>query len=153
MVYNVAGHSAIDLIDHGNAYFIADTALQNNVDRISFHITPHRIKAGVRRAIPPGAGFQQQLSGCALMVWKGKSFLQIYDRKFAVPDGLSVDFLIVSNNAVNNFQELESRIHIGQLILDSSNSTYFVTHFLDETKTLNTNIYSVLHEGAFELHI
>ena len=153
MVYNVVGHSAIDLIDHGNAYFIADTALQNNVDRISFHITPHRIKAGVRRTIPPGAGFQQQLSGCALMVWKGKSFLQIYDRKFAVPDGLSVDFLIVSNNAVNNFQELESRIHVGQLILDSSNSTYFATHFLDESKTLNTNIYSVLHEGAFELHI
>ncbi len=92
MVYNVAGHSAIDLIDHGNAYFIADTALQNNVDRISFHITPHRIKAGVRRAIPPGGGFQQQLSGCALMVWKGKSFLQIYDRKFAVPDGLKRRF-------------------------------------------------------------
>ena len=74
-------------------------------------------------------------------------------QNFAVPDGLSVDFLIVSNNAVNNFQELESRIHIGQLILDSSNSTYFATHFLDEAKTLNTNIYSVLHQGAFELHI
>ena len=39
MVYNVGGHSAIDLIDHGKAYFIADTALQNNVDKISFHIT------------------------------------------------------------------------------------------------------------------
>jgi len=153
MVYNVVGHSAIDLIDHGNAYFIADTALQNNVDRISFHITPHRIKAGLRRTTPPGAGVHQQLSGCALMVWKGKSFLQIYDQKFVVPDGLSVDFLIVSDNAVNNFQELQSRIHIGQLILDSSNSTYFVTHFLDESRILNTNIYSVLHEGAYELHI
>ena len=153
MVYNVAGHSAIDLIDHGNAYFITDTALQNNVDRISFHITPHRIKAGIRRAIPPAAGFQQQLSGCALMVWKGKSFLQIYDRKFAVPDGLSVDFLIISNNAVTSFQELASRIHIGQLILDSSNSTYFVTHFLNETKNFRANIYSVLHQGAFELYI
>jgi competence protein ComEC len=152
MVYNVAGHSAIDLIDRGNAYFIADTSLQKNVDRISFHITPHRIKAGVRRTLPP-AGFQQQLPGCALMVWKGKSFLQIYDQKFAVPEGLSVDFLIVSNNAVNNFRELESRIHIGFLILDSSNSSYFATHFLDETKTLMTNIYSVLHKGAFELHI
>ncbi len=63
--------------------------------------------------------------------------------------GLSVDFLIVSNNAVNNFQELESRIHIGQLILDSSNSNYFATHFLDEAKTLNYEHLFSITSGCF----
>ena len=74
-------------------------------------------------------------------------------QNFSVPHGLSVDFVIISNNAVADFQELESRIHIGHLILDSSNSKYFATHFLDQAKPFSTKIYSVLHQGAFELHI
>ena len=150
MVYNVGGHSAIDFIDHGKAYFIADTALQNNMDKISFHILPHRIKTGVRRTVQ---GLQHQLPGCALMVWRGKSFLQIYDSEFSVPHGLSVDFVIISNNSVRDLKRLESRIHIGHLILDSSNSKYFAARFLNQAKALSTKIYSVLHQGAFELHI
>ena len=153
MVYNVGGHSAIDLIDQGKAYFLTDTVLRSNSDKISYHITPHRIKAGIHNTMPPVESFERQLPGCLMMVWKGKSFLRIYDSKFFVPDSLSVDFVIVSNSAVKNIEELSSRVRIGQLILDSSNSHYFTTQVLKRTNTISTKIYSVLHQGAFELNI
>jgi competence protein ComEC len=152
MVYNVSGHSAIDLIDHGNVYFIADSALQDDRSKISFHITPHRIKIG-GKTIQPGNVFQRKLSGCALMVWKGKSFLQIYDPNFSIPVGVSVDYLIISRNAVKNLQELYQYIHMGQIILDSSNSRFLAEKLLEKNRNLQDKIYSVLHQGAFELQI
>jgi competence protein ComEC len=153
MVYNVGGHSAIDLIDQGKAYFLSDTVLGSNSDKISYHITPHRIKAGIRNTMAPGESFQRQLPGCLMLVWKGKSFLRIYDSKFFLPDSLSVDFVIVSNNAVKNIEELSSRVQMRQLILDSSNSHYFTTQILKKSNTISAKIYSVLHHGAFELNI
>ena len=77
MVYNVAGHSAIDFIDHGKAYFIADTALQNNMDKISFHLIPHRIKAGDAEQFW-GRWVSATASGLHIDGLEGKSFLQIY---------------------------------------------------------------------------
>lgn len=152
MVYNVSGHSAIDLIDHGNVYFIADSALENDRNKINFHITPHRIKIG-GKTIQPGNVFQRKLSGCALMVWKGKSFLQIYDPNFSIPAGVRVDYLIISRNAVKNLEELYGYIHMDQIILDSSNSRFLADMLLEKNKNLQDKIYSVLHQGAFDLQI
>lgn len=151
-VYNVSGHSAIDLIDHGKVYFIADSALQDDRNKINFHITPHRIKTG-GKTIQSGNVFQRRLSGCSLMVWKGKSFLQIYDPNFSIPTGVSVDYVIISRNAVKNLQDLYGSIHVGQIILDSSNSRYGASKLLEQNDIVQGKIYSVLHRGAFELQI
>ncbi|HEX6227045.1 MAG TPA: hypothetical protein VFZ52_21650, partial [Chryseolinea sp.] len=152
-VYNVSGHSAIDLIDHGKAVFVTDDELKHDAGKINFHITPHRIKAGVGSTKSPGDDLQRLLPGCVMVVWKGKSFLRIYDRDFVVPDGLSVDFVIVSNNAVPDIQKLQRRIQLRQLVLDSSNSYRFATQILNQHKTSLIKIYSVLHQGAFEQNI
>ncbi len=153
IVYNVKGHSAIDFIQHGQTHFVSDTALKNDKAKISFHIAPHRIKAGGGRTIAGGLGFRQELSGYTVMVWKGKTFLQIHDPAFILPPGIKVDFVIISNNAVKNLQALEKNIQMDQLIVDSSNSIYTATKLLEQAANTKSKTYSVLHQGAFELYL
>jgi hypothetical protein len=151
-VYNINGHSAFDLIDHGNVFFIADTTLLHDASKIDFHITPNRIKAGCR-TVADGRAHQRQRSGCALWVWHGKSILQIYDRRFSVPAGTNFDIVIVSHNAVENLSGLKAKIDIGQLILDSTNSKYFITKLLRQNEPLLIRLHSVPDDGAFDLYL
>ena len=152
VVYNVGGYSAIDLVDRGQVYFIADSALQKDADKIDFHITPYRVKTGARK-IYTANDFQQKLSGCSLFVWKGKSFLRIYDPAFFIPRGVQVDYVIASRNAVKDPHQLFEQIQMERLILDSSNSRYLTTKLLEQNNTDQHKIHSVLHQGAFELTI
>ncbi|WP_276369511.1 ComEC/Rec2 family competence protein [Chryseolinea sp. H1M3-3] len=153
IVYNVKGHFAIDFIQDGQSYFMGDTALQNDEAKIGFHITPHRTKAGVDKIITKRLAFRQELSGCALMVWKGKTFLQIHDPAFVLTPGIKVDFVIISNDAVKNLQALETYVQMDQLIVDSSNSVYSAEKLLEQAATTKARAYSVLHQGAFEFYL
>ncbi len=152
-IYNVRGHTAIDFMDRGQTFFIADSALFVDTEKIPFHITPHRIRTGVSESIHSGSAFQQELEGCSFMVWKGKSFLRIYDKKFSFPANTSVDFVIISNNAIRNLAEVSDLIKTDQLIFDSSNSVYSTSKLLEQMKAVQLKGYSVLHHGAFELYI
>ena len=153
MVYNVRGHSAIDMIDQGRAYFMADSLLENDAGKVSFHITPNRVKSGVKNIFLPGDAFQRRFPGCAVMVWKGKSVLLIKNMAYSFPSGISVDVVIVSNDAVKDLAVLTSQIQMKYLVLDSSNSNYNATRLLSQAASGLTKVYSVLHQGAFELNI
>jgi hypothetical protein len=122
------------------------------MNKIDFHITPHRLMTG-SKTIYTGDGIQQKLSGCSLFVWKGKSFLQIYESTFSAPQGVSVDYVIVSRNSVQHLDKLLGQIQMESLILDSSNSRYLATKLLEQNRTIQHKIHSVLHQGAFELTI
>jgi competence protein ComEC len=152
VIYDVGGYSAIDLVDRGQVYFIADSALQKDAGKIDFHIKPHRVKTGGIK-IHTANDFQQKLSGCSLFVWKGKSFLRIYDPAFFIPQGVHVDYVIASQNAVKDPHKLFEQIQMERLILDSSNSRYLTTKLLEQNNTAQHKIHSVLHQGAFELTI
>jgi competence protein ComEC len=152
-IYNVRGHTAIDMIDHGQTFFFADSGLLKDDSKIQYHIAPHRIKAGVNEAIFPANAFYRSLPGCTLMTWKGKTFLRIFDKNFRLPTGWQVDYVIVSNNAFTNWFELKNQIQLEKIIFDSSNSTYYVSKALEQMKDNSSKVYSVIHEGAFELLI
>jgi competence protein ComEC len=153
MVYNVGGHSATDLIDRGQAFFIADSVLQNDAAKINFHVTPNRVRAGVHAVFLTGDRIQQKFPGCSLVVWKGKSFLLIDKPEYVAPTGLSVDFVVVSNDAVKDLATLRAQVQMKQLILDSSNSRYIVARLLNQSTANSTDVYSVQQQGAFELNI
>ena len=153
MVYSVKGHTAIDLIDRGQTFFVADSVLLKDSDKIGFHITPHRIMLGVSETIHSGNGLLKDLRGCSLTVWKGKSILRIYDRDFHLPKNVSVNYVIISNNAVKDLTEVGGQIKMEYLIFDSSNTLYLTDKLLKQTKSVQASVYSVLHQGAFELYI
>lgn len=149
-VYNIPGHSAVEFTDCGRAYFVADSVLMANSDKIGFHILPHRVKLGVFNAVKFGDNLQRTFNGCRLMTWKGKSFLQVYDPSYILPDNIKVDFVIISNNAVTDIKKLNDHIRMDRLILDSSNSKSFGSKLLKQTAAFQLNVHSVIHQGAFE---
>src|SRR5690606_18197926 len=82
-VYNINGHTAIDFFDRGQYYFMADSVLKNNIQKINFHIASNRIKSGARSfgSLPV---IHDSGHGCALIVWNNLSLLQIYDSQFRI---------------------------------------------------------------------
>jgi competence protein ComEC len=147
-VYKVPGHTAIDLMDRGQAFFVADSMMRRDEQSLRYHVTPNRLLAGVRKA-HEGFSLIKSLKGCKLMSWHGKRILLVTARNFDVPDRFTVDWLIIANNAVDDIPALTRRITCEKVILDSSNSFFFAARFLDGAKLHNLEVHSVLHQGAF----
>ncbi len=145
-VYNVNGHTAIDLFDKGKVCFIGDSVLKKNLQKVNFHIASNRIKSGAV-TVDTVPIIENHAQGCSLIVWNDKFIVQIHDRQFKIPKGLKVDFLIISNNAVTNVEELNKQIQARNIILDSSNSRYKISSMT------GIGVHSVPHQGAFELKI
>ncbi len=153
IVYKVAHHSAFELIDHGQALFFTDLALYKDREKLRFHIQPNRLIGGVSIV---QRGYEKldniiKKDGCTLLVWKQKTILILKQGVFTLPKDLKVDYLIVSQNAIKDFAAIQNSIQANQIIFDSSNSFYYVDKMLKQAKELHINVYSVLHDGAFEV--
>jgi competence protein ComEC len=148
-VYSVAGHSAWDIIENGHVYFFTDSVLQNDRDKIRFHIRPNRLRSGVGE-ISNGneQAFTATRNGCRLVVCNGIRILHIEDKSTVLPANLSVDYVLLSKNARYNAKAL-SGVKFRKLILDSSNSFYFADRFLNDAQANGLAVHSVLHHGAF----
>ena len=147
-VYKVPGHSVLDLIDRGQTFFVADSVFRADVQKIRYHVSPNRIMTGVSR-VCVDLPYARVLKGCTLIVWNGKKILQITDRYFEVPGVLNVDWLIIGNNALPEIPKITSVVSFQKVILDSSNSLFFASRFLEAAKLYNLDVHSVLHQGAF----
>jgi competence protein ComEC len=146
--YNIPGHTAIDFIEAGRTNFVSDSAMAHDVSKIEFHVVPGRLLAGVRN-VQAGAAVSKELNGCALMVWNKKTIVQIKDPTFVVPANLEVDIIIISNNAVRSIGTLMSRVKAKEYIIDSSNSFRAASRLLEESQSLDIEITSLLHHGAY----
>jgi competence protein ComEC len=148
IVYKIPGHSVIDLLDRGHTFFLSDSVMQNDLQKIRYHVQPNRLQANVRKVTTrlPGA---YPLGGCTLIAWKGQTILQITGNDFSLPGPLSVDWLIIGNNALPEIDELPENLLFSKVILDSSNSFFFASRFLEAAKLFKLDVHSVLHHGAF----
>lgn len=147
-VYRVPGHSAIDLMECGRSFFLSDTTLEKDPQKLLYHVVPNRLLGGIRQ-VDPGAPFAKDIPGGRLIAWSGKIILQIHDASFALPASLEVDCLVIGNNAVSSIEALVSSVKVRKVVLDSSNSFLFASRFLRDAKLYNLEVHSVLHQGAF----
>lgn len=144
-VYRVPHHTALDLIDEGQAYFIADSVLQQKTSAVRFHIQPNRLNNGVDRV----ESVTQSLSATYRnWTWRGRSILLIRGPHAIPVTAIKADYVIISNNAVRNLSSL-CHINATEIILDSSNSYYFAERLRTQALAAGISVYSVLHEGAF----
>ncbi len=146
-VYYIPGHSVVDLIDRGHTFFLADSVIRTDVQKIRYHINPNRLIAGVEK-IRGDFPNTRALKGCKVLTWNGETILYITGREFEVPD-LSVDLVIIGNNAVAGIGDLLGKVTFKKVVLDSSNSFFFASRFLEGSKLYKLEVYSVLHQGAF----
>jgi competence protein ComEC len=144
VVYRVPGHSAIELIDQGQSIFLTDTVLIKDEERMRFHIRPNRLFTGVAQTenkVPKAFGGND----LTYFVWNSKKVLLVNNKNATFPKNISVDYLIVGNNALS-----PSRIKnlaFETLILDSSNSRAYLVQCKNQNK--DVHIHSVSEQGAF----
>lgn len=152
-IYKVPGHSAIDLIDSGHAYFLTDSLLVKDEEKIRFHIRPNRLTSGVDKVYHQDLSFVRQFQGARMIQWNGLLIAHITSRDFILPETSKPDWLIIGNNAVADLTKLPSNFKSAKIILDSSNSFYFTESFLKKSQTMKLDVYSVWHQGAFDFKI
>jgi competence protein ComEC len=147
-VYNIKGHSAMDLIDDGQAFFVTDSVFKQDAGNIRFHIKPNRLLAGVGIAFQDDELAQRDVAGGKLLSWKNRTFAVAMDSSFRIPAGVHLNFIIVSNNSVNNIEHCAAQAD--QVILDSSNSYYYSRRINDIAHRNNLNVHAVMIDGAFD---
>lgn len=148
MVYKVPGFSAVEFIEKGCSYFLADSGLLKAEEKIRFHIRPNRLMHEVKNvntdpqsSAPPEKGFR-------LVEFQENRILMIMKPIARLPS-IKVDLVIIGHNATS-LKTLKDNINFDEIILDSSNSFYFAEEMLREAKQLDIKVYSVLHNGAFK---
>jgi competence protein ComEC len=152
-IYKIPGHTAIDLIENGKAYFISDSLLRNDDSKISFHIKPNRLVAGTSRVLTGNSGLVREFHGGSVLHWSGVTILRINKPGIVLPDNFKADFVIVSNNAIFDVKRIPVELKKSKFILDSSNSFYFADSFLKKAELLDVDVHSILHRGSFEFRL
>ena len=149
VVYRVAGHSAMEWIDQGKSYFYADSALLIDEERIRFHIRPNRIACGVGTTYTNDHTFVKSANGLRYFNSCGAKVLLIDQKNGQLPNKVITDYVIIANNAVSSLDRILSSVTFNRLILDSSNSPFYVEKILKQASEKNISTHSVLTQGAF----
>jgi competence protein ComEC len=145
-VYRVPGRSAVDLIERGKTFFLADSSLRADAGSMRYHVAPYRLIAGVRHE--RHTVIARVFKGGELIVWNGQRILRVSEQNADLPPSMTVDWIIIGNNAVE-LAALAERVKCRTIVLDSSNSFFYASRFLEAAKLYKLDVYSVLHEGAF----
>jgi competence protein ComEC len=148
VVYRVNGHSVVEWIDNGRAYIFTDSMLLADRERIRFHIRPNWLLSGVQAVHTNNRMLFTDEEGLRFFAWSNMTVLQLTANTFKLPDRLEVDYLVISNNAVQ-YMDNFSAVKFRYLIVDSSNSWFTATRILKDATVAGVNVHSVLHAGAF----
>lgn len=133
--------------DHKKSYFIADSALASNEDRIRFHIAPYRLMNDVTSVQAGSIPFQKKVKGISLFYWNNKTIAYIDKKPGNIPVA-SVDYVVIGHNAISSWKEFR-RMRPGQIILDGSNSKGFTEKIKRLALADSISVYSVAGAGAF----
>ena len=149
IVYDVPKQRAIDFVEGNNNYFIATDDLQNNQNKMRFHIMHYRWERRVRQSTLIPDFFQEN------NYFKNGIYIQFFDQKillwdenFVKPDNTSIielDYIIVSEKAKLNLENINCK----QVIIDSSVSKYKWEQIKKECHKYDIPFYNVNTQGAF----
>jgi competence protein ComEC len=151
-IYNIPGHTAIDFAEYGKVQFIADNELMGDVSSADYFIRPNRCRQGIQKALISDS-LHREFEGCTIFAWQNRTILRIHSTAFRIPNELKVDYVIVSNDAVQNLGSVVDHLQTKEIILDSSNSFYRTKTMMAESENLSVPVYSVRHQGAFTIKI
>ena len=150
VVYNVRGHSVIDILNRGNAIHFADSLLLTNPQQIAYQLDNNRTANLVQSVYSADSlSIIRNLHGCRLIQWNNVTLLQIVHKDFSFTDDFPVDYVIIANNAVRSFKSIQRKVNGVKIIIDSSNSRGVAEKLMQESKQISQPVHSVLHSGAF----
>jgi len=156
-VYQVSGHTAIDLIYQRQTFFICDSLLSADTGKIEFQIKPNRMNQGIRdiQAIKAEKQnpmmFHETWIDYPFIYFRGKRIVMIDDNwKTGLPSELiPCDLAIFSGNPRISPEELKTQIGIKKVIIDSSVPFYRADQLMQIFQKEGIPCHSVRHAGAF----
>lgn len=165
-VYNIPGHSAINLIEGNDNVLFSDIKLLNNKSKLMFHVQNNWIQKGVESEKIVTLNKLTDRNPLSTLyitdnknVFVKRNYLQFFNEKMAIlpPDfqlksitkPLPLDLLIITKNPKFSIQELLQTFKPKEIIIDASNSNYISEKLKSEAKALNIKCWSVLTDGAY----
>ncbi len=130
-------------------------------EQSDYQIAPHHLHTGLRTHLLDADSGQHlvplvQRPGMTLAVWQGQRIAFVHDRppqpNAEVPK-LSVDCLVVCDNAIRQLSHLNHRFDYQMLIIDSSNSPYRVRQLTEEAESLQIAYHAVPIQGAYQWEV
>ncbi|RRB06943.1 ComEC/Rec2 family competence protein [Larkinella rosea] len=157
IVHFVPHQSAISFVQANAAVLLTKEPVSAKSREVTFYIRNTWDSLGVSRI-----GFAQpdrpekQLSlyqnrSFSLVRWQAKSVL-ILNKLTKKADRhlpIVVDFLVISRNAVQDWNQLKSRVVARNIIFDDSNKTLLTDRLLAEARVLGISCHSVRQQGAY----
>uniref|UniRef100_UPI0040470FC3 ComEC/Rec2 family competence protein n=1 Tax=Roseivirga sp. TaxID=1964215 RepID=UPI0040470FC3 len=153
-VLDVSGEAVMDFRKDNKSQLIADSTFMYDADRIQFHLLPMRQTAG-SSLWPKDDQLSlkvNEIDGNRWVVFENKTFLQLKSKKiteveFTTP--IEADFLILSNESINDLEKLVGKIQFGTLIIDKSNRKFLADKLTSQAESLNLKVHSIYRDGFF----
>jgi hypothetical protein len=147
IVYDVPKERAIDFVNGNTNYFIASDDLQNNQNKMRFHIMHYRWEKRVKKSTLVPNLFQEK------NYFRNGNFIQFLYQKILLWDkdfektttALYFDYIIVSEKARLDFINIKCK----QVIIDSSVPKYKWEQIKKECLKWDIPFYNVSTEGAY----
>ena len=162
IIYKTGKSTAIDFIDGQYNFFLVDSNLYTNEDRMLFHIKHNWWDLGLKENFILDRTGGQSIQEDQLLIKNG--YAQFYDKRVVVLNNdnlpeknlvitLKVDYLIFTNDIRVHLEKLITQIRPANLIVDASHSRWKLKKWKLICDENNINFISIEEEGALEVPI
>ncbi|WP_337043393.1 ComEC/Rec2 family competence protein [Emticicia sp. 17c] len=138
----------ISIIDGKSATFLADSGVINDKKAYSFRIKNYYDQQGVLNQYKLPLSTYRNQQGITLLDFEGKRIVWL-QKSFRGKLQGKADFVLLSNNALRNLQNLSANFQAGLIILDGSNKRYLVEKLRHQADSLHLNLIALQDTGAY----
>ncbi|MBS1755261.1 MAG: ComEC family competence protein [Ferruginibacter sp.] len=148
IVYNVAGHQAIDFVSGHQYMFIGDSALMQEGMLQNFHLKPSRIFFQAKKQSAVLEGFKANEN---YFNFKNKKIVVVAYPLVADTSGVKfdADLVIVSKNPQLSMESVTWHFNAKLIVFDASNPVWKIEQWQQQCSILKQPCYSIPENGAF----
>jgi competence protein ComEC len=151
IVYNVAKHQAIDILDGRNYFFIGDNDLLTDEFTRNFNLTPSRVLHRLKTT--DTIHNFCRVENC---IAYGSKRILLIDRTlvfFPVKEKITVDLVIISKNSRLYLSKLVETFTIKQIVFDGSVPRWKLKRLSADCDSLHICRHDVSEKGAFVMSL
>ncbi len=143
IVYNISGHSAVDLMIGRNVYFLGDSAIEKDMILKKYNLIPSRNFFRIKNEHILSSSNYIECNGKKICI-TGK-----YLPANSNPGKINTDILIVSGNPNYSVEDINKVFQYNQLVFDSSTPMWKTEKWKKACDSLHLRFHSVSASGAF----
>jgi competence protein ComEC len=100
VAYAISKHHALEFTRQGQSYFLSDSLLLTDRERIRFHIQPNRLLHGVT-SVYSQIPFHRDTLGVKYFLWNDHLIGLIENKTFRLPSNVRFDYLVIAHPSIS----------------------------------------------------